>query len=80
VPSLATIRTVNNHEYVRQSSAEICLEISAPPAPHVANFSYDEYTDRTVQCQWEDELERKGYPTPCTMAKKMKLIAPHTHD
>jgi len=27
--------------------AEICIEISAPPAPP-SEFSYDEYTDRTL--------------------------------
>jgi len=34
--------------------AEICVEISVPPAPR-SQLSYNEYTDSTLHCQWEDE-------------------------
>ena len=58
--------------------AEICIEISAPPAP-LANSAM--MSTRTVHCQWEGETvrERTGHPPSYGEAKKMKSLELNTH-
>ena len=59
---------------------QICFEISATPAPPIANLHVAMMSTLTEHCPWEDDTvrERTGPPAviyKCPEGKKMKSLA-----